>query len=178
MMIDRLEGNFNKVGIKILYQNTYRSFLIATIIISLVYIIRKIIKRLNFSKLNLNLHLVNGILALVGGIFAIVTAYNVLVVGNIDSAYAEAVDASVPLVIYLKLILLHILPCLIIIIANILFYIMKKCDFKEIDNGYKTLVERLYKEFSQENPSYSQEEWEYHLNSYDEEIIIEKKKKR
>ena len=58
---------------------------------------------------------------------------------------------------------------------------MNRFDFKEKIALYNRISERLFKEFTAENPSYSQAQWEDFLNHYKDEPndrVLKSKKKR
>ena len=67
---------------------------------------------------------------------------------------------------YFEFITYHALPLLIFAVAMVLFYVMCRSDVKEKVNICNSITEKLYKDFIAANPSYSQAQWEQHLNAY------------
>ena len=176
--IDLIDGISSKVGFKVAYQNALRTFLIGSVILIVAYVFRKLIKRISFSKKVVTFNLLVALITIIGAVVLFSISFSVLIQGNIDSIYAEAVDAKTPFEIYMKWILCHIIPCFILAFSNLMFYIMKKKDFDEINALYEDKIKKIYREFTTDNPSYSQEMWNNHLDNYTEEIIIEKRNKK
>lgn len=145
------------------------SFLFGTLLILAGYVLKKIsrhkVKKGGFD--GSPLLLISMIVAALGCVILFINAYNILVLGNVDNMYAEAVDASTPFKIYLELICLHVLPLLLVLVPSALFYIMSRCDFNEKKQIYDQMTETLYKDFVAENPDYNAAQWEECLNSFE-----------
>ena len=150
-------------------KNAFSSFAVGTLLVLAGYALKKISyrKRKRGSYNQATLMLISMIAFVLGCVLLFITAYNVLVTANVDSVYAEAVEASTPFKIYVELICLHVLPLLMMLIPSVLFFVMSKCDFKEKKEIYERMTETLYKDFVKENPNYSMEQWEERLNSYE-----------
>ncbi len=168
MILTRHANTQNWANERALVSNALGSFVAGTVIIIAAYIFKKIGRR---SQIKGNIDSYKYMfISLIGFAFGCIllciTAYNVLVTANIDNIYAEAVDASTPFKIYMELLCLHILPLFIMLLASVLFFTMQRCDSKEKQQIYANITEALYKDFIKENPSYSSEQWEEHLNNY------------
>ena len=154
-------------SVKAIYKNAYNSFLIGTIILALAFIVLKLAGKIKIQiNLSKNITLVAFIVALVGAVLLSVTAYNVLVGANIENMYAEAVENSSSAKIYLQLFLAHIVPLLITAYTFLMSFIMANRDFKEKDAMYNSLTEKLYREFTTENPQFTESTWQEYLNNY------------
>lgn len=150
-------------------KNAMSSFVAGTLLVLAGYILKKISRRMRKrGGYDQNLILLISMIGFIlGCVLLFITAYNVLVIANVDSMYAEAVEASTPFQIYVKLICFHALPLLMMLVPSILFYVMSRCDFKEKREIYERMTESLYKDFTKDNPNYSMEQWEERLNSYE-----------
>lgn len=171
MQIARYKGAQSLVNERAVYQNAFRSFLFGTLILIIAYIFKKLaaFKKEKQILLKNRFYLFSLILAAVGCIFLAVTSYQVLVNSHIDEIYATAVEQSTSGSIYLKFAFLHAVPLFIILLSSVLFYFMNRCDYKEKISLYNRISQRLFKEFTADNPSYTQTQWEDFLNHYDGE---------
>ena len=144
------------------------SFVIGSLLLIVGYVLKKI-NRHTLKKSDYDsrpLLLISMISVIAGCVILFICSYNVLILGNVDNMYAEAVEASTSFRIYVELICLHILPLLFVLVPSVLFYVMSKCDLKEKKQIYDQMTETLYKDFVAENPNYSIEQWEEFLNSF------------
>ena len=159
----------SQASVRAIYKTAYNSFLIGTILLLVAFVVLKVSGKLKWQiKATKNLHLISLIVAIVASVLLGVTAYNVLVGANISNMYAEAVESSTSLKIYLQLCLAHVLPLLIVCYTFLMSFIMAKRDFNEKNTMYNNLTEKLYREFTKENPQFTEQTWQEYLNAYTE----------
>ncbi len=183
MKIARYRGAESFINERAIYQNAFRSFLFGTFLFIAAYVFKKLAAAKKEARILLKnrLYFASFLIAAVGCVFLAVTAYQVLVNAHIDEIYATAVERTTSGSVYLKFAFLHAVPLFIFLLSNALFYFMNRFDFKEKIALYNRISERLFKEFTAENPSYSQAQWEDFLNHYKDEPndrVLKSKKKR
>ena len=179
MLLSRYANAQNWAVERATIKSALGSFVFGTVVVAVGYVLKKI-SRSRDKKQGYDgtpLLLVSMICIALGCVLLALNAYNVLVLGNVDNMYAEAVEASTPFKVYTELICLHIVPLLFVLVPSVLFYIMNRCDVQEKKQIYDQMTETLYKDFTSENPTYTMEQWEEYLNSFEGYDSYTKKEK-
>lgn len=145
--------------------NAIIAFLIGSALLVAGYVLQKFCKEKTFGR-PFGRVLASSVLSMLGSLQLGITATGVLVTNHLKNMYATAVVESVSDTVYFKLFGFHIVPLLLLIISAVLFLIGTIKDKKEKTYLYKKLTDNLYREFTKENPNYSQNDWEDYLDNY------------
>ncbi len=148
--------------------NAITAFSIGTLLLIIGYVLQKFCKVGAFGR-PYGRVMASFILTTLGSLQLGVTAISVLVTNHMKNMYATSVVETVSDTVYFKLFGFHVIPLLMLIISAVLFFIGTRCDRNEKMHLYKKLTENLYSEFTKQNPSYSQNDWEEYLDNYKSE---------
>lgn len=155
-------------GDRAAFVNAITAFTIGTLLLIAGYVLQKLSKEKTFGR-PYGRVLASSILTALGSLQLMVTAISVLVTNHMKNMYATAVVEAVSDTVYFKLFGFHIIPLLMLLVSAILFFIGTRCDRKEKTYLYKKLTDNLYRDFTKENPNYSQNDWENYLDNYKSE---------
>ncbi len=183
--IDKYSGNSETLTELSKVNNTMWSFIVATLLMVAAYVLKKVASHVvknNAGITSRSLYLIAMLSAILGSGLSLITALRVRVLSAFTGIYSgvEVISdaATTSFKTYFVFITCHALPLLVFLVSMVLFFIMNNCDRKEKLSMYNSITEKLYKEFTGENPSFTDAQWEECMNSYTGEEEENGKKKR
>lgn len=168
MRIERFASSVGKAEYRLMLSNSLKSFLIGTVLLASAYVVRKVALHLKPCEVTKRKKVFWAyfILTVLSVAVLALAAYNALILGNADSVYATSVKSTVSSMTVIKLVALHFVPLGLQLLAAVLYLVVNsRCDGEKLAM-YKKITENLYAEFTKQNSSYTQNDWENHLNSY------------